>query len=100
MTYRVVFAPEAWDHLASQYTYILPLAGADTAKSYISEIIDYCEQMADFPQRGTTRDDIAPGLRIVGYRRRVAIAFHIDGSMVVIDGIFFGGRDYTGRLKP
>jgi toxin ParE1/3/4 len=46
-----------------------------------------------FPERGTRRDDLRPGLRIVGYRRRVTIAFHVGDDSVTIDRVLYGGRD-------
>lgn len=44
-------------------------------------------------ERGTRRDDIRPRLRIVGFERRVTIAFHVEASRVTIDRILYGGRD-------
>ena len=34
-----------------------------------------------------------PGLRVVGFERRVLIAFHVQPDAVVIDRILYGGRD-------
>lgn len=39
-----------------------------------------------------------PGLRIVGYRRAVSIAFAVEGERVLILGIFYGGRNITTEL--
>lgn len=39
-----------------------------------------------------------PGLRIIGYRRRVSIAFAIGADMVIILGIFYGGRNFTAEM--
>ena len=47
----------------------------------------------DFPQRGTLRDDLAPGLRVIGFDRRVTIAFHTGPDKVTIDRILYAGRD-------
>jgi toxin ParE1/3/4 len=44
-------------------------------------------------ERGTRRDDIRPGLRIVGFERRMVIAFHVDERTATIDRILYGGRD-------
>jgi plasmid stabilization system protein ParE len=49
-----------------------------------------------FPQRGARRDDLRPGLRSTGFRRRVTIAFHLNAGTVVIDRVFYGGRDVEG----
>ena len=68
------------------------------AIAYIRRIREYCEGFADFPERGARRDDIRPGLRIVGFERRVAIAFTFDEERVRIARIFYGGRDYEALL--
>jgi toxin ParE1/3/4 len=39
---------------------------------------------------------LRPGLRIIGFERRVTIAFHIAPETVVIDRIFYAGRDIEG----
>jgi toxin ParE1/3/4 len=71
---------------------------AGVAIRYIRRIRDYCEKFAEFPERGTKRDDIRPGLRIIGFERRVTIAFTFDGDCVRIGRIFYGGRDYEALL--
>jgi toxin ParE1/3/4 len=48
--------------------------------------------------RGTRRDDIRPGLRVVGFERRVTIAFHVDDTTVTIDRILYGGREIEDAL--
>jgi toxin ParE1/3/4 len=69
------------------------------ASFYTDAIIDYCDGLATFPERGTQRDDILPGLRVIGYRRGATIAFAIRRQTVVILGVFYGGRDYEAALK-
>lgn len=39
------------------------------------------------------RDDLQAGLRIVGFERRVTIAFHVGPTTVTIDRVLYGGRD-------
>jgi toxin ParE1/3/4 len=43
--------------------------------------------------RGIRRDDLRPGLRILGFERRAVIAFHIASEVVTILRILYGGRD-------
>jgi plasmid stabilization system protein ParE len=52
-----------------------------------------------FPRRGMKRDDIRKGLRTVGYKRRVTIAFSIEDGIVVIHGVFYGGQDVERHLS-
>lgn len=93
MTREVIFAPEALNDLRQLYTVIALDAGAERAQSYTDRLAQYCFGLATFPERGTRRDDLRQGLRTVGYRRRVTVAFHIATTAVVIDRLLYGGRD-------
>ncbi|MGL5117498.1 MAG: hypothetical protein ACRC7C_19470 [Beijerinckiaceae bacterium] len=44
------------------------------------------------------RDDIRRGLRIIGFEKRVAIAFEVDDNVVRIGRVFYGGHDYDALL--
>lgn len=68
-------------------------SGAARAQGYTERIVEYCRAFAMFPERGTRRDDLRPGLRIVGYRRRVTIAFRVGDERITIDRVLYGGRD-------
>jgi toxin ParE1/3/4 len=48
--------------------------------------------LVTFPERGTRRDDVRPGLRGIGFGRRIPIAFHITAGTIVVDRILYGGR--------
>jgi toxin ParE1/3/4 len=50
-------------------------------------------------ERGGRRDDIRVGLRIVGFERRVTVAFSVDESRVTILRLFYGGRDWEGAFQ-
>jgi len=99
LAYRVVFAPEAQAQLASIYSYIAGEAGPSVALAFTTAIVDYCEGFTVFPKRGTRRDDLRRGLRTIGFRRRVTIAFAIEDETVSIVGIFFGGQDVEAALR-
>ena len=96
--YRVVFTPRAEAQLDDLYNYIAERSGTARAANYVEAIVTTCLALSSFPRRGTKRDDIRPGLRTLGYRRRVTIAFSVEGSDVVVHGIFYGGQDYASRL--
>jgi toxin ParE1/3/4 len=95
---RVVFAPEALADLRSLYDIIADASLPARALAYVEGLRLYCLGLADFPERGTRRDAIRPGLRTLGYRRRVTVAFHVTDTTLVIDRLLYGGRDLEGRL--
>jgi toxin ParE1/3/4 len=93
VAHSVLFAPEARDDLSELYLFIAERAGDARAMAYLERIEAYCGAFADFPERGTKRDDLFPGLRIVGFERRISIAFHVAGDTVTFLRILYGGRD-------
>jgi len=99
MSYRVVFSPEAEEHLAALYGYIAAAASPDIAARYTEALVSYCESLRTFPHRGTMRDDVRPGLRITHYKKRAVIAFDVDAEQVSIIGVFYGGQDYETILQ-
>ncbi len=93
MTHEVRFSPEARDDLRQLYLFIAERSGEERALAYVERIEAYCRGFADFPERGVRRDDLLPGLRVVGFERRVAIAFHLGPGTVTFDRVLYGGRD-------
>jgi len=99
VTFEVIFSPEAEDDLVQLYLYIAAHSGEATALNYVARIEAYCLSFTDFPERGLNRDDLLPGLRVVGFERRVSIAFHIDPARVTFDRILYGGQDLDAAFN-
>jgi toxin ParE1/3/4 len=95
---NVIFTAAARNDLSKLYIYIAENANTERAYEYTEAIRSYCLGLAAFPQRGTMRNDLRPGLRIIGFRRRVTIAFHVSAERVVIDRILYGGRNVDALL--
>ena len=93
MTREVVFSPEALADLLSLFDYVAGESAESRALAYITQIEAYCASFAECPDRGTRRDEIREGLRVVGFKRRVTIAFHVEPDRVVFDRILYAGRD-------
>jgi toxin ParE1/3/4 len=56
--------------------------------------------LGGLPHRGTRRDDLRPGLRIVPFGTRTAVAFEVDDArrVVTVLRVFYGGQDYAAVL--
>jgi toxin ParE1/3/4 len=98
VAHRVGFSPEARQDLTELYDFIARHSGPARAIAYLERIERYCLGFATAPERGTRRDYLRPGLRTIGFERRVTIAFHHDERTVTIDRILYGGRDLTRTL--
>jgi toxin ParE1/3/4 len=97
--FKVGFRPLAEADLVALYDHIGSQSGDTLAAAYIARIEATCRTLAAFPERGTRRNDLAPGLRTIGLERRVTIAFRVVDSEVAIVRIFYGGQDYERRLR-
>lgn len=64
------------------------------ALNYIERLEAYCSGFEFSGERGLRRDDIRAGLRIVGFEKRVAIAFVVTDSEVTILRLYYGGRNW------
>lgn len=98
MAHEVIFAPEALADLTSLYDCIAEEASPERALAYVERLQSYCLAFTTFPERGTRRDELRPGLRTIGFQRRVTIAFHVTPQRVVIDRVLYGGRDVEALL--
>ena len=99
MSRKVEFSPVSLDQLTRLYDHIAEAASPTIALNFTNAIISYCESFVTFPERGMRRDDIRPGLRIIGFRRRIAIAFTLSETDISILGIFYGGQSYELDLE-
>jgi toxin ParE1/3/4 len=97
--FEVRFRPFAEEDLFGLYRYIAQHAGRTIAGNYIERIEAVCMALETFPERGTRRDDIRPGIRTMGFERRATIVFRVLEQEVVIIRIFYGGQDYARRLR-
>jgi toxin ParE1/3/4 len=93
VNYAVSFALTATADLEDVFDYIAGNSGERIARNYVAEIYGYCLGLDTFPHRGTGRDDLLPGLRLVGFKHQATIAFLIEDTNVFIIRVFYGGRD-------
>lgn len=80
------------------YAYIAADSGHHRAEAYINRILDNLQGLETFPVRGTAREDIRPGLRLIGFERRATIAFRVLSEKVEILRVLYGGQDIEARL--
>jgi toxin ParE1/3/4 len=82
VAHRVEFRQAAVDDLRSLYLHIADNAGRARAGAYIDRIEAACLGLAHFPERGTIRAHIHPGLRIIGFEGSASIAFVVHDGIV------------------
>ena len=99
MVHRIAFHAGAEAEIDELYELLLAQAGATVAGHYVGGIYDLIEGLRTFPERGSLREGKVPGLRVIGYRHRVSIAFTVQKDVVYVLGVFYGGRDVQTLLE-
>jgi plasmid stabilization system protein ParE len=95
----LVFLPEAQGDLDDLYEWIADSGGERIARHFVDRLRTFCDNIALAPERGQRRDDLMPGLRFAGYRRRATIAFTIEERAVVIIRVLYRGRDVDALFR-
>jgi toxin ParE1/3/4 len=97
--HRIIYTQQAGDQLYALFIQIATAASPEIAARYTDAIMRQCEGLSTFPTRGSLRNDIRPGIRVFGFRRRVSIAFHVAEDVVTIHGIFYGGQNFEAIFE-
>ena len=99
MAHEVVFRPTARDDLAEIEDWIAERSNQAIADSYGDRIIAACGALADFPRRGTAREDLRPGIRTLAFERGATIVYLVRSDVVEIVRILRRGRDIAGAFN-
>ena len=93
--YTIRLSPEAQADLVQIYERIASRSGSIiTAERYIERIDGFLTSMNVFPERGSVRDEVRAGLRIIGFERSASIAFVVENDGVVVLRILGKGREF------
>ena len=82
---RLVVTRQARQQFRELRRSIASVSGSEvTARNYMNALTDYIEQLPDFPLRGQAFSLHHPGMRIIGFRKSLLIAFLVTDDSVVI----------------
>jgi toxin ParE1/3/4 len=93
VAYTVLVGALAIEDLQALHAYIAIESSNRMASAYLARIEQACRSLETFPALGRARDDLAPGLRTLSFEGRALIGYRIDGKIVTIERILYGGRD-------
>ena len=86
--FRLVVTSQARQQFRELRRSIASVSGSEvTARNYMRALTDYIEQLPDFPQRGQAFSLHHPGMRIIGFRKTLLIAFLVTDDSAVIFSI-------------
>ena len=91
---RVALSPEAIADLDEIQEYIMRVAGVSVADGFMDRVELFIAKLDLASERGTLRDDIRPGLRVMGFEKRLTVAFAVTEIRVTVLRVFWGGRNW------
>ncbi|MBU0740275.1 MAG: type II toxin-antitoxin system RelE/ParE family toxin [Alphaproteobacteria bacterium] len=92
MKYRLRLTREARQDIDALARYIAERADETVAIAYVDRLQAFLGRLSTFSERGTVRAETRPGLRIIGFERRLSIAFVVKGDEVRMLRVLAGGR--------
>ena len=96
----VVLSEAAISDLEAIAAYIFESSRSGSiANGFVDRIKERCRSIGNAPLGGRPRDDIVPGLRTVPFEHSGVIAYLVEGDVVYIVNIFYGGRDYEALMR-
>ncbi|PDT02805.1 plasmid stabilization protein [Rhizobium chutanense] len=93
--YRIRLTDEAELDLARIYRFVRKKsASSAAARDYVARIKTFVNGFDTYPEQGSIRGQVRPGLRIVGFERRISVAFVVEPTEVVILRILYAGQQF------
>lgn len=99
MSYGVQLSALAIEDLITLHQWLSVEADRPTADGYLARIEERVASLAEFPHRGSPRDDLVQGLRTLTFERRLQIAYTVHGAVVTVQRIISASRDLTPALE-
>jgi toxin ParE1/3/4 len=90
---RVDYRPEALSDLESIYDWIAEQSGHERAGAYVDQIIDFCDGLDLFPERGKPHLEIGLDVRSLSFRRSIVVSYVIGVESVVVLRVYGKGRN-------
>jgi len=94
--YAVRLSPEAQTDIVRIHARIVEKSSSTvTADRYIDRISGFLSSLNVFPERGTVREVVRSGLRIIGFERSASVAFVVEEDDVVVLRILAKGQEFS-----
>lgn len=93
-TRQVVLEPEAELDLIAIYESVADRASPSVALRFVQRLTAYVDGLKTASERGTLHNEVSPGLRVIGFERRVAVAFKVIDDEVRVFRILYAGQDW------
>lgn len=99
MSLRVVLARTALRDLAKIGQWITEAGAPQTGRRYVARIKERLVRLGIAPEAGRPFGFDDPGLRVIGYERRIMIAYRVEKTRIIVVRVFYGGQNWQKILQ-
>lgn len=99
MSLRVVLARTAQKDLAQIGRWIAEAGAPQTGRRYVARIKERLAGLGVAPEAGRPYGFDDPGLRVIGYERRIMIAYRVEKTRIIVVRVFYGGQNWQKILQ-
>lgn len=90
--YPIVVSAVAEEQLRAIRAIVARRDGIRAADRFIDRILGEIAKLAVFPERGTIRVELGPGIRVIGVHRSVDLAFVVHDEFVEVLRVTYAGQ--------
>ena len=99
MSRRVVLSRTALTDLAKIGRWIAEAGAPVTARRYVQRIRARLARLGDSPGAGRPFEGDGSELRVVGFERRIMIAYRVEKTRIIVTQVFYGGQNWERVLR-
>jgi toxin ParE1/3/4 len=98
-TRGVVYSRTARADMIAIFRWLAEEATVLSAIAIVDDLEQFIDRLDVASERGTRRDDLVPGLRIIPHKR-AQVAVYVENDTVMVARVFYGGQDWESLLRP
>jgi toxin ParE1/3/4 len=99
MAGRLLLRRAARKELDTLFEYLDTQNGTQSALDFIDDFHRTCDRLLQFPFIGRSREDLAQDLRTIHVRRRLMIAYRVQGKDIEVVALAYAGRDWESLFS-
>ena len=93
MTRRVILRERAILDLEELGAWLIEESDREVALAYVRRVRRRCDDLADFPHRGSPRPRLGHSVRSLSFERRIVILYRVTSVQVEVLRVVNGARD-------
>jgi toxin ParE1/3/4 len=97
---RIVYRRHAREDIFRLGQWLTMQVGRSFSRNYLKRIRGRIDSLSYGSERGSIREEVGAGVRVIGIMGPISVAFVVTGETVVILRVLYRGQDWHTTLAP